>query len=277
MKKTDVKIAEILHLERPLCAIDIETTGLNPSEDRIIQVGAVMCYPDGRVEEGSQLIDPEMPLSEDSKQTHRLSDEDLKGKPTWKDVGPQTAEGLRTADVCAYNGKFDLSFIRSSCARDNIPFDPGLLVDPYVIYKTRMRHTLASAVAYYLLNNGKRDFQDVNVSQEAHDALWDARAAIIVLQAQLETYQDLPRTVRGLHGELFGAAPGYLDADRKFKLIDNKPHVCFGKFGRPPTPFDCVPLDYFEWMLRTDFSDSTKEVIKNHVKIPVAQSENGDD
>ena len=137
------------------------------------------------------------------------------------------------------------------------------------IFRMKVKHTLTAAVDYYVARKPLVASLSNEMSlgnANPHDALWDARAAILVLQRQLEEYPDLPRTVQLLHQKLYDtAAPGFLDADRKFKLINGEPHVCFGKFGRPPTPFSKVPLDYFEWMMKTDFSESTKKVISKHV------------
>ena len=271
MTKEDIKIAELLKLDKMFVSLDIETTGLDPIEDRIIQVGVVKCHPDGTVEEGNQYINPEIKISPGAFQVHGITNEELQDKPTWKEIGPQVAYGLQTADICAYNGKFDLKFIAESCKRIDQTFSTGLLIDPCSIFKMKVRHTLAAAVDYYVaqkplvapLGNGV-SLGDNN----PHNALWDARAAILVLQRQLEEYHDLPRTVQLLHQKLHDTpAPGFLDADRKFKLINGEPHVCFGKFGHPPTPFSKVPLDYFEWMMKTDFSDSTKGIVSKYVTL----------
>jgi len=263
MTKDDIKIHKLIKLKRPLCGFDVETTGLNPIEDRIIQVGVVICHPDGTVKEGVKLVNPEIEIPKDSIKIHGISNEELKDQQTWKDVGLEISNGMKNMDICAYNGTFDLNFVKASCKRENIPFEAGLLVDPCVIFKNEVKHTLSSAVKYYLTSRNS----SVNLGTNgAHDALWDARASLIVLQSQLEMYPNLPRNIEGLHKELFHTVPeGFLDVDRKFKLIDGKPHVVFGKWGRPPTPFNKVPRDYFEWMMKTDFSESTKKAITNYV------------
>tara|TARA_R110000824_G_scaffold68893_1_gene177640 strand:- start:228 stop:1055 length:828 start_codon:yes stop_codon:yes gene_type:complete len=269
MTKEDIKIAELLKLDKMFVSIDIETTGLDPVEDRIIQVGVVKCNPDGTVEEGCQLINPEISVPSGAFEVHGITNEELQDKPTWKDIGPQIAHGLKTADICAYNGKFDLKFIAESCKRVGVSFTPGLLIDPCFIFRMKVRHTLTAAIDYYVSQKPLVASLSNSMSSEdanPHDALWDARAALLVLQRQLQEYPDLPRTIPLLHQKLYNTpAPGFLDADRKFKLINGEPHVCFGKFGNPPTPFTRVPVDYFEWMMKTDFSDSTKGIIRQYV------------
>ena len=75
-----------LNLQKPLVVFDVETTGLDLVKDRIIQISYIKVYPDGREERGNELINPEKPLDPFITQLTGFSDEDLKDKPTFKQL-----------------------------------------------------------------------------------------------------------------------------------------------------------------------------------------------
>ena len=68
----------VLDLKRPILVFDIESTGLSISEDRIVEISVIKVYPDGSREHKTRRINPEMPIPEESRMIHGISDEDVK-------------------------------------------------------------------------------------------------------------------------------------------------------------------------------------------------------
>ena len=68
----------MLQLVKPLAVIDLETTGINLSTDRIVEIAIVKILPDGKKQVKRKLINPEMPISQVSKDMHGITDEMVK-------------------------------------------------------------------------------------------------------------------------------------------------------------------------------------------------------
>lgn len=97
--------------------IDVETTGISPDEERIVEVGVVMLGPDG-AETGSfcTLIDPGCDPGPTF--VHRITPQMLVGAPTFAAVQPYLADTLSGRVLVGHNvDEFDLAFLRAECAR----------------------------------------------------------------------------------------------------------------------------------------------------------------
>ena len=70
----------IIQLDRPLCVFDLETTGLDISKDRIVQIAILKIHPDGKKEELNLLINPEMNISESNAAIHGITNEIVKNE-----------------------------------------------------------------------------------------------------------------------------------------------------------------------------------------------------
>ena len=73
-----------LSLDRPIAFIDLETTGLNPSFDRIIELSALKVHPDGSEEVKSVRVNPEMSISAGATRVHGIKDADVSREPTFR-------------------------------------------------------------------------------------------------------------------------------------------------------------------------------------------------
>jgi DNA polymerase-3 subunit epsilon len=125
------------------------------------------------------------------------------------------------------------------------------IIDPCRIYHQREPRDLGAAVQFYC----GRDHDG------AHGAEADVLATVAVLEAQLERYVDLPRSVGGLHEHL--RDPTTVDLDGMFsRRPDGAVVFAKGKYkGRPLEEIGATKPDYLDWMLREDFFDDTKAVI----------------
>ncbi|MEZ4286619.1 MAG: 3'-5' exonuclease [Polyangiales bacterium] len=107
----------------PLVVIDFETTGTNPEEDRVIEIGVVR-YSDGKIQarEGL-LIDPTVPIPEESRAVHGITDEELAGAPTFAKVVPKILELLQGHLPIAYNANFDRRFLHAELRRAGVDLE----------------------------------------------------------------------------------------------------------------------------------------------------------
>lgn len=243
-------------LKRPLVAIDLETTGTNSKSDRIIQIGIVKIFPDGREKDWETLVNPGIPIPPRVTQITGITDAMMERELPFSVIGPKVFMAIRGCDVCGYNVEFDVNFLRAEFGRlkANLP-DDFKMVDGYRIFRMKEGRNLTSAVEFYL--NEKLE--------NSHTALADARASFRVIKAQLERYPDLPKTVDELHHLLFEKPPeGYADPDKKLVIVNEKIYLNFGKKHRNKVLSD-VPKDYLDWMLRENFNEIIKEIIRREL------------
>ena len=81
-----------LNLKNPLVFFDLETTGLNITRDRIVEISLLKVYPNGKQEVKTRRINPEMPIPPQSTAIHGITDEDVKDCPTFKQVAKSLAD-----------------------------------------------------------------------------------------------------------------------------------------------------------------------------------------
>lgn len=162
----------------PFAVVDLETTGLNPSVDRIIEVAVIRCAPDGSViDEWSTLVDPGRDPG--ATHIHGITSDDLLGAPSFAAIAPELMERLEGHMVCAHNLSFDEAFLVAESARIDmaLPDTTSLctLELARVVLDTQRRHTLAAcADAFGIAHEG------------AHRALADTRVTVAVLAAMID-------------------------------------------------------------------------------------------
>jgi DNA polymerase III subunit epsilon len=194
----------ILELRRPLVFLDLETTGLDPETDRIVEIGLVKVHPDGQRESLCERVNPERDIPETAARVHGIRTEEvcgLFGKPRLKERIHDLLAFIGDSDLAGFNSiAFDTPLWLKECGRCCVTF-PMLdrhQIDARNIFRVKEttwdrflmgKRTLAAAVRHFC---GK-DLPG------AHAADVDAHATVDVLLAQLERYPDLPRDVPSLH------------------------------------------------------------------------------
>jgi DNA polymerase III subunit epsilon len=249
-----VNLAAFLALERPLCVMDLETTGPALDRDRIIQVAITMHYPDQDPRRWWSYVDPEMAIPPEATQVHKIADADIAGAPTWRELGPVLAPRLAGCDFCGYNVDFDLQFFRAECRRAGVDWDwegRAHVVDAKAIYFIKSPRDLSAA---------HREFVGCDFDG-AHDAGADVAATEAVLAAQLSRYADLPRTVKALHAFCFPQKDGAVDRAGKIVWRNNEACIGFGK-KHNGQPLRLVDRGYLEWMLNGEFPADTKAIVR---------------
>jgi len=243
-----------LQLDRPLAFIDVETTGLNPYSDRIVELSILKVHPEGAEEYHSRRVNPGIPIPPDATAVHGITDEDVTDKPRFRQYAKGIRNFLEGCDIAGFNViKFDLSFLEAEFARANIEFSRRgrYLVDSQIIYHQRDPRNLEAAYQKYC---GRE-------MENAHSAEEDAKTAAEVLDGQLHMYQDLPRDVAGLCALCYQVGENAIDSEGKFIWSEGEAVCNFGKHkGQLLSEIAADTPDYLEWICRGDFSFEVKEI-----------------
>ena len=242
-----------LNLKRPLVIFDLETTGTNITQDRIVEIGYIKVHPNGNEESKGMRINPEMHIPEESTAVHHISDEDVKDCPTFRQVAQELANTFTGCDFAGFNSNhFDLPMLAEEFLRVGVDFDfsKPRFVDVQTIYHKKEPRTLSAAYKFYC--NGEFD---------AHAASNDTEATYEVLMAQLDRYPDLENDVDFL--SKFSSNNRNVDLAGRIIYNDKDEMVFnFGKHKGEPVG-DVLKRDpgYYSWIISSDFSLNTKQVL----------------
>jgi len=252
-----------LNLKIPLCFFDLETTGINITQDRILEIAVIKVMPNGEVIRKSNVVNPTIPIAPESTAIHGISNEDVKDKPSFKEVAKDYARFFEGADLAGFNIlKFDVPMLVEEFLRAGVEFDYSRkkLIDAQKIFHMMEKRTLSAAFRFYC----EKDIVD------AHSAEADTQATMEVLYAQLKRYENQDVT-DGL-GKKIGVIKNDMDVLNKLfssELVDlagrmtrnnkGEPVFNFGKHKNKPVleVFKIEP-SYYDWMMNGDFPLDTK-------------------
>jgi len=245
-----------LQLERPLVAFDLETTGLDVKNDRIVEISCVKIFPDRRREIRTLRLNPGMPISQQASAVHGISDADVQNEAPFTEVAGDLAAFFTGADLSGFNLEdFDLPLLRQEFSRAGIDFPAAgtRVIDSRKIFMLKEPRTLSAAYQFYC----KRSLE------QAHSAEADAVAAADVLLAQVEHYDDIPNTLEALDAFCHPKKPNWLDQDGKIIWHDGHACLSFGKHKYRPLQemVDAEP-GYLRWMVGANFKDDVVAVIE---------------
>lgn len=263
-----------IHLDRDLVFLDVETTGLNVVRDRILQIALVRLHKNGQPPaELSMLINPGIPISEESMQIHGITPKDLANKPTFRQVAQKLWDFIGSADLAGYNSnRFDIPMLMEEFARVGMEFSVAKrrLIDVQRIFYKMEPRTLKAAYRFYC--NAEMT--------DAHDALADVRATIDVFKGQLRVYENkdlldeegkvVPAPVKNdmqaLHE--FTNDLNFLDATQKLRVQpDGKVVFNFGKYnGQPVHEVLRNDRNYYHWIQEKEFSSQVKQLVREIMK-----------
>ena len=243
-----------LNLKRPIVFFDLETTGVDPSRDRIVEISMIKVMPDGEEIVKTRRLNPEMPIPPEASAIHGIKDEDVRDCPTFARIARSLAEFLVGCDFGGFNSnRFDLPVLVEEFLRAGIDVDfkKRRFIDVQNIFHKKEQRTLVAAYKFYC----DRDLND------AHSAEADTRATYEVLKAQLERYPDLANDVDALaEYSARGEAVDYVG-----RILYNEKGVevfGFGKYkGRSVEEIFRIEPSYYSWMMNGDFPRYTKKVI----------------
>ncbi len=240
-----------LQLTRPIAFIDLETTGVHISNDRIVEIAIVKIGTDGTNQVKRKLINPLMPIPAGSSAIHGITDEMVKDAPSFKQVANELKQFLENCDLGGYNSnRFDVPLLIEEFLRAGIEFttDDRKLVDVQKVFHMMEQRTLTAAYKFYC-----------NKSLDgAHSAEVDATATWEVLEAQLERYPQIGNTVENI--VKFTGEDDIIDFARRFVKENGIEIFNFGKHkGKPVTKVLKDEPQYYDWMMKGDFAMNTKQ------------------
>jgi len=243
-----------LNLRRPIAFIDLETTGINVSTDRIVELSILKISPNGKEEWMTSLINPELPIPPKSTAIHGITDKDVANAPTFKEIAKKLAAFIEGCDLAGYNAiKFDIPLLAEEFLRINLDFNfrKRKYIDVQVIFHKKEQRTLSAAYQFYC----SKDLE------HAHSSKVDTGATYEILKAQLDRYDDLDNEVDKLaefssFNKLVDFA-GRIIYDEKGVEIFN-----FGKHkGKSVEAVFVEDPSYYSWMMNGDFPLYTKKVL----------------
>jgi len=243
-----------LNLKRPIAFIDLETTGINISTDRIVELSVLKISPNGKEEWMTTRVNPEMAIPPKSTAIHGIKDEDVVKSPTFKEVAKNLATFLEGCDLAGYNAiKFDIPVLAEEFLRVNIDFSfiKRRYVDVQVIFHKKEQRTLYAAYQFYC----KKELED------AHSSKADTAATFEILKSQLDRYKDLENDIEKLAD--FSSFNNNVDFAGRIILDEKGVEVFnFGKHKGKPVEvvFNEEPA-YYSWMMNGEFPLYTKKVL----------------
>lgn len=243
-----------LKLKRPICFFDLEATGVNVVNDRIVEIGILKIFPNGNKENHTWLVNPGIPMPEEVIAIHGITDEKVANEPTFKELAHRVHDMIKDSDLGGYNSnKFDIPMLAEEFLRAGIDFDLSKrrAVDVQNIFHKKEQRTLSAAYKFYC----EKDLEN------AHSAEADTLATYEILKAQLDRYDDLENDIDKL-----------ADFSNRFRAVDfagfiilnkeDKECFSFGKY-KNRTVEDVLAENpgYYGWMQNADFPLYTKKVL----------------
>jgi DNA polymerase-3 subunit epsilon len=240
-----------LQLTRPIAFIDLETTGINITTDRIVEIAIVKILQDGEKQVKRKLINPLMPIPQSSSDIHGITDEMVKDAPSFKQVANEIKQFIEGCDLGGYNSnRFDIPMLLEEFLRVGIDYtlEGKRLVDVQKVFHMMEQRTLGAAYKFYCQKT----------LEGAHGAEADATATWEVLEAQIERYPQIGDTVESI--VKFTGEDDIVDLARRFVKEKGIEIFNFGKHkGKPVAQVLKEEPQYYDWMMKGDFPINTKQ------------------
>lgn len=264
-----------LNLKRPLVFFDLETTGINISSDRILEISLLKISPDQTEKVFTYRVNPERSIPLESSLIHKIYEEDIKDSPKFSEIAQEIADILKDCDLGGYNSnKFDIPLLMEEFLRAGVDFslENRSFVDVQNIFHQMEQRTLKAAYRFYC---------DGDLSN-AHSAEADVRATYEVLLAQLQKYEGVEWENK--QGEISTPVVNDIEALHNFtnlsRPVDFAGRIVFNEDGAEVFSFGkhkgvkvedvfMKEPSYYAWMMNGDFPLYTKkclEIIWNRVK-----------
>jgi len=242
-----------LNLNKPLAFFDLETTGINVTKDRIVEISILKVLQDGTELIKTWRVNPGMPIPDKSSKIHGIYDADVADKPVFAIVGKEVNQFLENCDLAGYNSnKFDVPLLVEEFLRANIDFDikKRKLIDVQVIFFKKEPRTLGAAYRFYCQKE----------LENAHTAEADVMATFEVLKAQLGKYEDLKNDINQIskfssqiNSADFAGMVLYNDQNQEiFNFGKHKGETVESIFEKEP--------GYYNWLINADFPLYTKKI-----------------
>lgn len=241
---------------KPRLFFDLETTGVDKVNDKIVEIAIVRFDGDKRYEFQSY-INPGMPIPAGATEVHGITDEMVKDKPTFEQLAKKLHNIFSGCDLYGYNSiAFDIPFIVNQFNKAGyfLNLDDILFIDACVIFKRQYERTLSAAYKHYIGED----------HTGAHGALSDVEATIAVLHAQRDKhYTDIGMLLEEDLALYCNYDKPRADISGNFAYdADGDLILNFGKHKGQKAK---DRISYLQWMYNQDFMPDTKSIIKQFI------------
>lgn len=245
-----------MKLVKPLIIFDLETTGVDTSNDRVVQIGAIKMFPDGSTEEKNLNVNPEIPIPTEASDVHGITDDMVQAAPKFKQISKALKAWFEGCDIGGFNSdNFDVQLLSTEMERAGILFIDWdcSFVDVSKIYRYLFPRTLSDV--YARLTGESLD--------DAHDAMADVRATKKILEILTEknmpediTSAEIDDLLQGDKKRVDLAGKMYKDAngDIRWNFSKNMNQLITSDYG------------FAEWVLKNDFPIETKKIVRQLIK-----------
>lgn len=251
-----------LNLKKPLVLFDLETTGVNVTSDKIVELSYIKVFPNGSKEEKTLRFNPGRPIPKEATAVHHITDEDVANEPLFKARAKELLNVFEGCDIAGFNSnRFDIPLLVEEFLNAGVSFDYHRcrFVDVQTIFHKMEQRTLIAAYKFYC---GK----DLT---EAHSANADTMATYEVLKAQLDKYQSILKNDIEFLSEFSSHNKNVDLAGRIIYDEKKEPVFNFGKYkGVSVKSILMKDPGYYSWIMQGDFSQDTKNVL---LKIKLGQ------
>ena len=244
-----------LKLSKPIVFFDLETTGINISKDRIVEISLLKIFPNGNKESKTWLVNPEIEIPKEVSAIHGITNEKVVTEPTFKELAETINTMISDSDLAGFNSnRFDIPLLAEEFLRVGIDFDMNTrkAIDVQVIFHKKEQRTLSAGYKFYC----------DKILEDAHSAEADTNATYEILKAQIERYDDIENSVAALsaystHSKRADFAGFILFNDKEEEIFS------FGKYkGRTVEDVFKENPGYNAWIQNADFPLYTKKVLK---------------
>ena len=243
-----------LKIERPLCFFDLETTGINITNDRIVEIAILKLFPDQKIEKQVWLVNPEMSIPLEVSEIHGITNDKVADAPTFKEISKIVYNFIKGCDLAGYNSdRFDIPLLMEEFLRSDIDFSTKNLktIDVQTIFHKMEQRNLTAALKFYC---------DKKL-ENAHSAMDDTQATHDVLMSQLDRYAGLEPSISFLS-----------DFTTRRKTADFAGYIVYNKDGQECFSFgkhkgqtveNILEKEpgYFGWLLKAEFPLYTKKIL----------------
>lgn len=240
------------NLKKPIIFFDLETTGVDVTHDRIVEISMIKVLPSGEEIEKTRRVNPGIPIPAEATAVHHITDADVANEPSFRQIAKSLANEMVGCDIAGFNSnRFDIPMLDQEFQRAGVKFDftKARFVDVQTIFHKKEQRTLVAAYRFYC---GKE-------LDGAHSANADTRATLEVLKSQLDRYDDLPNDIE----ELSKFSQINRNVDFMGRLIyndDDKEVINFGKYkGKIAENIIRKEPSYYDWIMKSDFAQNTKD------------------
>ena len=185
------------HSLGPFTVFDLETTGLSPVRDCIVEIGAVRVDRDGTLSRFSTLIRPPVPIPARATAIHGITNEMVADAPSFTDAAYRFLEFSRGSKFVTHNARFDLGFLQESLARTGLPLVKTGAYDSIALIRKAFPHLPAYNLQALRISLHLPDAPEGTPHRAAYDAELTMAAFALAMKQLSELYPASPQQEEG--------------------------------------------------------------------------------